>query len=76
MPRVYLAARFGEMRFNIVLLNGVPQVWDYPVSSFEAGIGYFIDRNALIKCVRREMRIDGGTHPKDNLTALQFAVSF
>jgi hypothetical protein len=76
IPRLYLAARFGRLRFNNVLLNGTSQLWDYPVASLEAGFGYFIDRNALIKLVRRETRIDGGTHPRDNVTALQFAVSF
>jgi hypothetical protein len=76
VPRLYIAARFGELRFNSVQLNGISQMWDFPVSSFEGGIGYFIDRNALIKLIRRETRIKGGSHPKDNLTALQLAVSY
>jgi hypothetical protein len=42
----------------------------------EAGVGYHLARNTLMKLVRRETRTLEVTGPIDNLTVLQLAVSF
>jgi hypothetical protein len=42
----------------------------------EAGVGYHLDRNTLVKLVRRETQTLEVSGPKDNLTVLQLAVSF
>lgn len=76
LPRVYLALRVSGLRFGNVVLGAIDQPWDYNVTEWEGGCGYFVDRNVLVKLVRRETRIQGGTFPKDNLTALQLAVSY
>jgi hypothetical protein len=76
MPRVYLALRVGGLQFGDALLGQVVQPWDYNVTEVEGGVGYFIDRDVLLKLVRRETRIDGGTWPKDNLTVLQLTVAY
>ncbi len=75
-PRVYVAIRYSGLGFGEVLLEGVSQPWDYRVTEWEFGAGYFLDRDVLCKVVRRETRTQGGTNPKDNLTVLQLAVAF
>jgi hypothetical protein len=76
MPRIYVALRVGGLRFGRLLLGQTEQLWDYDVNEWEAGLGYFLDRNVVFKLVRRETRIHGGTTPKDNLTVLQLAVAY
>ncbi len=76
VPRLYVALRFGGLTFGNFLVDGVTQSWDYDVTEWEGGIGYFIDRNAVLKLVRRETRIHGGAAPKDFTTVLQIAVGF
>jgi len=76
LPRVYLALRVSGLRFGNVLLASVNQPWDDNVTEWEGGLGYFLDRNVLVKLVRRETRIQGVTVPKDHLTVLQLAVSY
>jgi hypothetical protein len=76
IPRLYVALRFNALVFRDALLGGISQPWDYNVSEWEGGIGYFLDRNVLVKLIRRESRTFGGTRPKDNLTVVQIAVSY
>lgn len=76
VPRFYTAARVSGLRFSQLDFDGSSRRWDYDMFEAEAGIGYFIDRNAVVKLVRRETRTLGITDPHDNLTVLQFAVAF
>ena len=76
LPRWYVALRYGVLDFGKADLGGLQQQWDYDVTEWEGGIGYFVERNVVMKLVRRETRTRGGSHPKDNLTAFQLAVSF
>ena len=76
IPRFYGALRFSGLWFNNVLLYGVNQRWDFNVAEWEGGLGYFVERNVVVKLVRRESRIRGGSGPKDNLTVMQLAVGF
>jgi hypothetical protein len=76
VPRLYVALRASGLEFNHVLLGAQEQPWDYAVTEWEGGIGFFIDRDVLVKLVRRETRIHGGTHPKDNLSVLQLVVAY
>lgn len=76
LPRFYAALRVSGMEFAEVQLGPVRQPWDYAVTEWEGGIGYFIDRDVLLKLVRRESRIHGGTMPKDNLTVIQLVVAY
>jgi len=75
-PGFYLAVRSSGLRFADALLQGISQPWDYNVTEWEGAAGYFLDRDVLLKLVRTETRIWGGTYPKDNLTALQLVVAF
>jgi hypothetical protein len=75
-PRWYVALRISGLRFGEAMLAGQQQGWDYNVTEVEGGIGYFLERNVLLKLVRRETRTYGGTYPKDGLTVLQLAVAY
>ena len=76
MPRLYAALRVSGLEFGNVVTGGITQPWDYNLVEWEGGLGYFIDRDVLLKAVRRETRIRGGSGPKDNLTVLQLVVSY
>ena len=76
MPRLYVALRMSGLQFGSATLNQQDQRWDYNVAELEGGLGYFLDRDVLIKIVRRETRTYGGTNPKDGLTVLQLAVAY
>jgi hypothetical protein len=76
LPRVYIALRLSGLHFGEALLGGSQQPWDYDVTEWEGGLGYFLDRDVLLKLVRRETRIHGGSMPKDNLTVLQLTVAY
>ncbi len=75
-PRFYTAARVSGLIFSKLDLGSTNPRWDNNVYEVEAGIGIYIDRNTLIKIVRRETRTPEviGTH--DNLTVIQLAVAF
>jgi hypothetical protein len=76
MPRLSVAMRVSGLRFGSVLLGSTNQPWDDNVTEWEGGIGYFVDRNVILKLIRRETRIQSPGSPKDHLTALQIAVSY
>ncbi len=76
MPRLYGALRLSGLRFGNALLSGTDQPWDYDVTEWEGGLGYFLYKDVLLKFVRRETRTHGGSMPKDNLTALQIVVAY
>jgi hypothetical protein len=75
-PRFYAALRFSGLHFGNAVLAGAQGPWDHDVTEWEGGVGYFLEKDVLLKLVRRETRIHGGTMPKDNLTVLQLAVAY
>ena len=76
LPRLYVAMRLSGLHFGNALLGGSQQSWDSDITEWEGGMGYFLDRDVLLKLVRRETRMHGGSMPKDNLTALQLTVAY
>jgi hypothetical protein len=75
-PRFYTAARVSGLMFSRLDLEGISPRWDNNLIEIEAGVGYHLDRNSLVKLVRRETRTLEVTGPHDNLTVLQLSVSF
>ena len=75
-PRFYTAVRVGGLIFSKLTIGDTAPRWDNNVFEVEAGIGFHIDRNTIIKIVRRETRTPEVTGTRDNLTVLQLAVSF
>ena len=59
-----------------MLIGVIQQPWDYNLIEWEGGLGFFIDRDVLLKAVRRETRTRGGSRPKDNLSVLQLVVAY
>jgi len=76
IPRLYAALRVSGLEFGNVRSGGIEQQWDYNVVEWEGGLGYFVDKDVLLKAVRRETRILGGSGPKDNLTVVQLVVAY
>jgi hypothetical protein len=76
VPRLYAALRVSGLEFGKTLIGGIQQPWDYNLVEWEGGLGYFLDRDVLLKAVRRETRTRGGSGPKDNLTVLQLVVAY
>jgi hypothetical protein len=76
MPRLYVAVRANELLFNRVMLDGQVQPWDRDVAEFEAGLGFFLDRDILLKLVRRESRIFRGPSTRDGLSVLQLLMAY
>ncbi|HCA80956.1 MAG TPA: hypothetical protein DEP53_14605 [Bacteroidetes bacterium] len=76
VPRFYTAVRVGGLLFSKVQLGSATLRWDHDVFEVEAGIGYHLERNTLLKIVRRETMTPEVTGTHDNLTVLQLAVSF
>jgi hypothetical protein len=76
MPRLYAALRFSGLQFGNIRTGGIDEPWDYDLVEWEGGFGYFIDKDVLLKAVRRETRIRGGSGPKDNLSVIQLVVSY
>jgi len=76
IPRLYAALRVSGLEFGNATLGATAGPWDYNLIEWEGGLGYFIDRDVLLKAVRRETRTRGGSNPKDNLTALQLVVAY
>ncbi len=76
IPRLYAALRVSGLRFGDVRTGGTGQPWDDNLVEWEGGLGYFVDKDVLLKAVRRETRTRGGSGPKDNLTVLQLVVAY
>ncbi|MGA3244063.1 MAG: hypothetical protein ABSE41_05585 [Bacteroidota bacterium] len=75
-PRFFTAARVGGLLFSKLTIGDASLRWDNNVFEVEAGIGYHLDRNTILKIVRRETRTPEVTGTRDNLTVLQLAVAF
>jgi hypothetical protein len=75
-PRFSTAVRVGGLVFSRLNLESTSPRWDNNVLEVEVGVGYSLDRNTLVKLVRRETKTLEVTGPRDNLTVLQLAVSF
>ena len=76
IPRLYAALRVSGLEFGNVNIGGIEQRWDYNLVEWEGGLGFFVDKDVLLKAVRRETRTRGGSGPKDNLTVLQLVVAY
>lgn len=85
LTRLYVAGRFSSIDFMEI---ADPQdvdndgkfraSWDFDVHQWEAGLGYRVNRNALIKAVVQLNRTRGapGGDPADDFFALQSVVFF
>lgn len=64
----YAAARWDDMRFSeITDSGGTSRSWDQNVQRFEAGVGYWPERQVLLKAVAQMHRLDGGDWDRDDM---------
>jgi len=59
-PGLYAAARYDHLGFSDVAGTSLTAPWDAPVSRVEAGAGYSIQRNLLLKVAYQHDSRDGG----------------
>lgn len=70
-PGLYAAARFDHVGFS-----RIEQTWDAPVTRIEAGIGYNLHRQLLLKLALQHNERDGGMITSDTLPAVQLLFWF
>lgn len=76
VPGLYLAARFDRLDFSHVTGSSGRITWDAPVTRIEAGLGYSLRRDLLLKAAWQRNRRDGGEVRDKDLAALQLAFTF
>jgi len=59
-PGLYAAARFAHLGFSDIVGTRETAPWDAPVTRFEIGAGYSIQRNLLLKLSYQRNDRDGG----------------
>ncbi len=62
-PRIYLAGRADRLAFSRVtgaLFGGAPTPWEAPVTRFEVGGGYLLQRNLVLRGVVQINHREGG----------------
>ena len=84
-PRIFVAGRWSRLKFSKIADAGdldqdgqFSEAWDFDVDQIELGLGYRVNRNAMIKATyefNRTREIPGGD-PSDDLAALQAVVFF
>lgn len=75
-PGLYAAARVGHLAFGTIDGSAGPAGWDADVTRVEAGLGYSIIRNVLVKAVYQYNRRDSIHLPSLSLGAAQLVVRF
>ncbi|MGE3706657.1 MAG: hypothetical protein AB7I13_15415, partial [Vicinamibacterales bacterium] len=75
-PGLYAAARFDWLGFSDIAATSGPRPWEAPVTRLEAGAGYSIRRNILLKVVYQRNDRDGGRIPVVSLGGAQMVYWF
>lgn len=76
-PRVYVAARLDRLGFSTVTAeNGVRAAWDAPVTRAEAVVGFYVQRNLVLRGALQHNDRDGGRVRQRTYAALQAAYWF
>jgi hypothetical protein len=75
-PGLYAAARVDHLGFSHITGTGVSATWDAPVTRIEAGAGYSIRRNVLLKGSIQHNRRDTARNPTLTLGAAQIVYWF
>ena len=76
-PGLYAAARWDWLGFTEVVGTKETVPWDAPVKRLEAGVGYSLQRNLLLKLSYQLNRRDGGKLEKfENFPAAQLVFWF
>lgn len=73
----FAAARWGVLKFGDVIdSTGAARPWDHDVARIETGLGYRIQRGAILKAVYQQTRFLRAVDRRESLYALQLALAF
>ncbi len=75
-PGLYLAGRIEHLGFSSVATTQGRQSWDAPVTRVEAGAGYALRRDLLLKTSWQHNRRDGGMVRSNDLLSAQVSLWF
>ena len=75
-PGLYVAARYDRMLFSRIETSQGSMTWDADLWRVEAGAGYSVRRNVLLKGSWQYNRRDGGRTTAANLAAAQVVLWF
>ncbi len=75
-PGLYVAARLDHLGFSRIAGSAGLNTWDAPVTRFETGGGYSLQRNLLLKLAAQFDARDGGRTRKAQLFAAQLVFWF
>ena len=75
-PGLFAAARLEHLDFSDVAGSAGAREWEAPVRRIEAGIGYSLQRNLLLKLSYQHNTRDGGRVPVLSLGAAQLVFWF
>ena len=70
-PGLYVAARADHLGFSSLTGSLQTREWDAPVTRVEAGVGYSVRRNLLVKLSAQAVDRDGGRVRRARLAAAQ-----
>jgi hypothetical protein len=76
VPGLYVAARLDHLAFSEVTGTNGPATWDAPVTRIEAGGGYSLLRNLLLKISGQHNTREGGRVTSLNLASAQIVYWF
>jgi hypothetical protein len=71
LPGLFAAGRVDTLRFQRVTTATQTRTWDAPITRVETGIGFYVQRNLLVKGTYQYNRRDGGLVRRRSLVALQ-----
>lgn len=75
-PGIYAAARAERLGFSEISGSGLRLPWEAPVRRFEAGMGWSIVRNVVLKGSWQLNERDGGRERRESLGAVQLLYWF
>jgi hypothetical protein len=76
LPGAYAAARAEHLAFNRIAGTDRVAEWDAPVTRLETGVGYYLQRNVIVRGSIQINRRDGGRVRDLTLPALQLLYWF
>ena len=76
LPGLYAAVRLDHLGFNEISGTSLRQTWDAPITRLEAGGGYSLQRNVLLKLSFQHNARDGGRARTLNIGAAQLLYWF
>jgi hypothetical protein len=76
VPGIHIAARAEHLTFSAVVSGSRRESWDAPVTRYEVGAGWSVQRNVMIKGSWQRNLRDGGRVRHDSLGAAQLVYWF